>query len=66
MLNPIDLGRILILLQLDISVLMGYTGAMFAQLFGTAGGVAVAVLAMVVFCAVPIWLGNRAFRRKDF
>jgi Cu-processing system permease protein len=30
-LNPIDLGRILILLKLDIAALMGYTGAVFDE-----------------------------------
>ena len=34
-LNPIDLGRILILLQMDISAIMGYTGAIFRNFFGT-------------------------------
>lgn len=29
MLNPIDLGRIGMLLQLDISAMMGLTGALF-------------------------------------
>jgi Cu-processing system permease protein len=28
-LNPIDLGRILVLLKMDISAMMGYTGAVF-------------------------------------
>ena len=31
MLNPIDLSRTLILLKLDISALLGYTGAVFKQ-----------------------------------
>ena len=31
--NPIDIGGILILLQLDESALMGYTGAVFRQAF---------------------------------
>ena len=35
MLNPIDLSRTLILLKLDISALLGYTGAVFKQFFGT-------------------------------
>ena len=33
MLNPIDLSRTLILLKLDISALLGYTGAVFKQFF---------------------------------
>ena len=32
-LNPIDLGRIQILLQMDISALMGYPGAVFREFF---------------------------------
>lgn len=33
-LNPIDLARIIILMKLDISVLMGYTGAIYRNFFG--------------------------------
>ena len=33
MLNPIDLSRTLILLKLDISALLGYTGAVFKQFY---------------------------------
>lgn len=65
-LNPIDLGRIVVLLQLDISALMGYTGAVFRRLFGTDTGVAVSAAAMLVYATVPVLFGLRAFRRKDF
>jgi Cu-processing system permease protein len=65
-LNPIDLGRILILLQLDISTLMGYTGAVFRGVFGTGTGILLASAAMVVYAAVPIALGLRTFRHRDF
>src|SRR5688572_10119161 len=33
-LNPIDLGRIYLMLQLDVSALMGYTGATYKEFFG--------------------------------
>jgi Cu-processing system permease protein len=65
-LNPIDLGRILILLQLDISALMGYTGAVFRKTFGSNLGLALSAAAMVIYGAVPLWFGLRTFRRKDF
>jgi Cu-processing system permease protein len=65
-LNPIDLGRITILLQLDISALMGYTGAVFRKVFGTDRGMVLAGAAMVVYAAVPVIFGLRTFRRKDF
>ncbi len=32
-LNPIDLSRILVLLKMDISAMMGYTGAVFKEFF---------------------------------
>ena len=65
-LNPIDLGRITILLQLDIAALMGYTGAVFQKAFGTDRGLALTMAAMIVYAAVPVLLGLRTFRRKDF
>ncbi|HXI20417.1 MAG TPA: ABC transporter permease subunit, partial [Gemmatimonadales bacterium] len=46
LLNPLDLGRILLLLNFDISALMGYTGAVFQRFFGTGLGIGVASLAL--------------------
>lgn len=65
-LNPIDLGRITILLQLEISALMGYTGAVFQKAFGTDRGILLTMAAMVIYALVPVLLGLRTFRRKDF
>ena len=66
LLNPIDLARVLLLLQFDISALMGYTGAVFQQFFGSAGGAALALLALALWVAAPVLAAARAFRRKDF
>lgn len=63
--NPIDLSRILILLQLDVSAMMGYTGAIFKDFFGTAIGVIISILVLVLWSAVPVWLSTRRFIRKD-
>lgn len=63
--NPIDLARVLLLQQLDVSALMGYTGAVFQQLFGGAG-TAAAWGALLCWVCAPVALGARAFRRKDF
>jgi Cu-processing system permease protein len=65
-LNPIDLGRITILLQLNISALMGYTGAVFQKAFGTQRGLSLTLAAMIVYATVPVLFGLRTFRRKDF
>jgi len=64
--NPIDLARVLILMRLDVSALMGYTGAVFEKFFGSAGGTALASLALALWTGVPLLLGARRFQRKDF
>ncbi|MGZ3753667.1 MAG: ABC transporter permease subunit [Mucilaginibacter sp.] len=64
-LNPIDLARILILLQLDISALMGYTGALYQQFFGGGIGVVFALLMQLVWIAVPLLFALKIFKRKD-
>lgn len=64
--NPIDLGRVVLLLRFDISALMGYTGATFERFFGRPTGLAVAAIALVLWAAVPALAGMRAFQRKDF
>ena len=66
LLNPIDLARVLLLLRFDIAVLMGYTGAVFERFFGTGWGMLTAALALVAWTAVPLALGLRRFRTRDF
>ena len=64
--NPVDLARVLLLLQLDMSALMGYTGAAFEQFFSGGAGVAVAAAALGAWVAAPVLLGLRSFRKRDF
>lgn len=66
MLNPVDLGRILMLLQLDISALMGYTGAFFKQFFSSGLGLAVAAGALALWTILPNILAMRVFGKRDF
>jgi Cu-processing system permease protein len=63
--NPIDLSRILILLQMDVSAMMGYTGAVFKDFFGTVTGVTISILVLLLWTALPVWLSCRRFIRKD-
>ncbi len=64
-LNPIDLSRILILLHLDISAMMGYTGAIFRNFFGTTTGMFISFGILLVWVFLPFWLSLRKFNRKD-
>ncbi|HYK77619.1 MAG TPA: ABC transporter permease subunit [Daejeonella sp.] len=64
-LNPIDLGRILILLQIDISALMGYTGALYQKFFGSAWGISFSVAMQFLWISLPLVFSLRIFNRKD-
>ncbi|HEU5219152.1 MAG TPA: ABC transporter permease subunit, partial [Gemmatimonadales bacterium] len=66
MANPIDLGRVLLLLRFDISALLGYTGAVFQQFFSGAGGAAIAAGGLLLWIAAPLGLAAASFARKDF
>ena len=64
--NPVDLARILLMMQLDASALMGYTGAVFERFFGGFAGTAVSVGLLFIWAVIPFWLGRSYFHRKDF
>lgn len=65
MLNPIDLSRVLILLRMDVSALMSYTGAIFKDFFGTQQGLILSFLVLTIWIILPTWLSLRKFKRKD-
>lgn len=64
-LNPIDLGRIYILLQLDISAIMGYTGAIYRDFLGSSIGMVFAFAMLLVWIFIPLLFSIRRFNRKD-
>lgn len=64
-LNPIDLSRIMILLKMDISAMMGYTGAIFKNFFGTSWGFVLAISVLIFWTLIPLGFSLRKFKRKD-
>lgn len=64
--NPIDLSRVLVMLQLDISAMMGYTGAVFRKFLGTGMGMSVALISLVLWGVVPVILFIRRSVGRDF
>ena len=64
-LNPIDLSRIQILLQMDISALMGYTGAVFREFFGNNTGIILSILGLILWIIFPLMISLKKFKRKD-
>jgi len=64
-LSPIDLARIQILLHLDVSVMMGYTGAIFKDFFGTSLGLIVSFGLLVLWVMLPFMTSLKKFNKKD-
>jgi Cu-processing system permease protein len=64
--NPVDLGRVLLLLQFDLGALAGYTGAVFERFFGGVYGSMWAAAALALWVLTPFAVGLRLFTRKDF
>jgi Cu-processing system permease protein len=63
--NPVDLSRILILLHLDVSVMLGYTGAVFKDFFGTKMGLFFAFIVLLLWAIVPFYISLIKFKNKD-
>lgn len=63
--SPIDLARIQILLHLDVSAMMGYTGAIFKDFFGSSVGLVVSFVLLLLWALVPFLISLRKFSKKD-
>ncbi|MBS1522116.1 MAG: ABC transporter permease [Bacteroidetes bacterium] len=63
--NPVDLGRILVLLQLDVAVMMGYSGALFKEFMGSVIGSVYTLGCMSLWVLIPLAASVRKFKRKD-
>jgi len=64
-LNPVDLARISIMLKMDVSALMGYTGALYKNFFGSGSGILFTTAIMLLWIVAPLWWALRFFKRKD-
>jgi Cu-processing system permease protein len=65
-LNPVDLGRIILLIEFDVSAMMGYTGAVFQNFFGSSRGILAAGSSLIFWLMIPLYLGMKKFVKKDF
>ncbi|MBX7051677.1 MAG: ABC transporter permease [Flavobacteriales bacterium] len=64
-LNPVDLSRILVLLDMNISALLGYTGAIFQSNLGTWSGMVFISIILLFWCVLPFFWSIKFFRKKD-
>jgi Cu-processing system permease protein len=66
LLNPVDLARVLITIAVGSGALFGPTSAVLVRLFGPASGVALGVAVLALETAIPLAVGVRVFRRRDW
>jgi Cu-processing system permease protein len=65
LMNPIDLARIFMLLQADMSAMLGFTGAIFQKFFGSALGMAISLAILFLWGMLPLWLSVKKFKNRD-
>lgn len=64
-LNPIDLGRVFVMLKMDIGALMGYTGAVYKNFLGKETGILFTCIINLAWVIVPLLLAKKIFNKKD-
>ncbi len=64
-LNPVDMARIMVLMKLDISSLMGFTGAVYKQFFGNGFGLIYTAVIMMLWIILPLFVSVKIFRQKN-
>lgn len=65
LLNPIDLSRLLIILKMEASAMMGFTAAVFREFLGSNLGAWVGIAVLLLWVLLPTVIALRIFNRKD-
>ena len=65
LLNPIDIARVAIIMKTEASALLGLSGAVFRNFFGSSIGMLVSFGVLLLWVVVPYGLAQRRFLRKD-
>ena len=66
LLNPVDLSRVMVTLAVGSGALFGPTSAVLVKMFGTQGGVALALVTLLLETAAPLLIAGWVFRRRDW
>jgi Cu-processing system permease protein len=64
-LNPVDLARLSLLLSLDLSAMMGYTGRILQTVLSRPVGLLAAVGVLGAWLTAPLLIGAMVFKNKD-
>lgn len=63
--NPLDLVRIITILQMDNAVLLGFTSAFFQKYLGNTNGIILCLTLLTVWAMIPFYFGYKFFSKKD-
>lgn len=63
--NPIDMARILNLIQLESSAMLGYTGAIFKKYFSSGPGTVISLSILCAWGILPFLLSLNIFKKRD-
>lgn len=64
-LNPIDIARILIIMKTESAAMLGLSGAVFRDFFGSTLGLIISLAALIIWSSLPFLLARRKFIKKD-
>ena len=59
------ISRILVLIKMDMSAMMGFTGAVFRDFFGSQAGFLATIAILLGWIIISFSLSLRRFNRKD-
>ena len=63
--NPVDIARILVIMKTEASAMLGLSGAVFQNFFGSSTGVYISAAVLLLWIVIPFALARRKFIRKD-
>ena len=64
-LNPIDISRISVIMQTDASAMMGLSGAVFVDFFGSIRGITISFISLLLWIILLYTGSVRNFRKND-
>ena len=64
--NPIDMCRILFIFKMDISALMGLTGAVMQKFIGSQLGAMIIYCVLFIWAIIPLSFATKFFIKKDY
>lgn len=64
--NPVDISRIIMMMQFDISALMGYTAAIYKMQVGESGSLFILFGILFLWVILPGMLAKKLFTKRDF